>query len=333
MREQNPHLAPLSLGGLLLPSRIVAASVSPGGADDGGLVQPGALPGYARAAAGVGLVIAEPAWVSPQGAGTLRGAGIGRDGHVAAWSAVTDAVHGAGARIALPLWHAGRRAHPRVQPHGGWPVAPSAVAAPGEVETRDGLRPHAEPRALEATELPAVVGAFAAGAERALRAGFDTVEIHAADDGLVDQFLRPDSNRRDDGYGIGHAGRSRLLLEIVAAVAARVGADRLGVRIGAAQETVAALLAGQGLAWLHVVPAGDGAPPTLRRVFDGPIILGGGWPAGTASTIMANGMADAVALAPPSRADASARRALDEIPSHFLEHLGDGPSRVAPFLA
>ncbi len=333
MRDRIHLLSPLVLGALPLPNRIIAAFPVAGGADDGGTPQPRILPDYARAAAGASLVIAEPAWVAPQGMGAVRSPGIARDAHVAAWSAVTDAVHGAGGRIALPLWHAGRRAHPRVQPHRGWPVGPSAVAAPGEAETPDGLRPHPEPRALEASELPSLVEAFAMAADRAGRAGFDAVEIHAAGDGLIEQFLRSDSNRRADAYGVSQAGGARLLLEVVAAVAARIGADRVGVRLAASDTPVAALLAGRGLAWLHA-DVGEGARvPVLRSAFDGPIILGGDWSTAAASGAIADGAADAVALAPTSGLVNLPPHTTQAGPTLFLGGLcvaGRGFHRLAP---
>ena len=330
MPEPIHLLSPLRMAGLTLRNRIVAASVSVGGADDGGAAEPRSLPHYARAAGASGLVIAEPAWVTPQGSGTLRSPGMARDAHVAAWTAVTDAAHGAGGRIALPLWHAGRRAHPRVQPHGGWPVGPSAIAAPGDAATADGPRSHPVPRALETAEIPTIVEAFATAADRALRAGFDAVEIHAADDGLIEQFLRPDSNHRQDAYGGDEAGRSRLLVEIVDELAVRIGAGRLGLRLDVEQIGAAMLFAGRGLAWLHVVPAADDVPTALRHAFDGPIILGGAWPTETASVIMTSGVADAVVLDPTSRVEASPLHTLHAGPAHLRLQFGDGPGRFAP---
>lgn len=265
----------------------ILALAGQGSADDGGTLQPRVLPDYARAAS-TDLVLAEPAWISPQGTGALRAPGIARESHIAAWSAVADAVHAAGGRIALPLWHAGRLSHPRVQPHGGWPVAPSALAAPGEIVTPEGARPYPTPRELDATELTALAASYAAAAVAARRAGLDAVEILATEGGLIAQFLEAATNRRGDGYGSGPDGRARLLIEIVESVAQAVGADRTGVRIPT-DAVLARRLAGRGLAWLHL--AGAIAPPC--RVFNGSIILGHSIGTEAAARAMAKGAADA----------------------------------------
>lgn len=270
------------------PGRRILALTGQGTADDGGTLRPRILPEYARAAV-AGLVLAEPAWISPQGAGGLRAPGIARESHITAWSAVADAVHGAGGRVALPLWHAGRLSHPRVQPHGGWPVAPSALAAPGEIVTPEGARPYPTPRALDATELPALVAAYAAAAVVARRAGFDAVEVHAADGGLIEQFLDAATNLRDDAHGGGPDGRARLLIEIVDAVADAIGAARTGVRISD-DAVLAGRLAGRGVGWLHLV----GAVAPHRRVFDRAVILGHPIEAEAAARAIAMGAADAL---------------------------------------
>ncbi len=157
--------------------------------------------------------------------------GIHSAEQVEGWRQVTEAVHRAGGRIFLQLWHVGRISHPDLQPGGALPVAPSAVRPEGEALTYDGPKPFVTPRALETTELPEIVAQFAAGASNARSAGFDGVEIHAANGYLLDQFLRDGTNQRDDAYGGAIDNRIRLLREIVAAVKQSWDPSRIGVRI------------------------------------------------------------------------------------------------------
>jgi N-ethylmaleimide reductase len=193
--------------------------------------------------------------------------GIYSEAQIAGWQGVTQAVHAAGGHIFQQLWHVGRISHPELQPGGAVPVAPSAIRPAGEAVTLTGMHPFVTPRALEQDEIQATVAQYATAARNALQAGFDGVEVHAANGYLIDQFLRDGSNRRTDGYGGSLENRSRFLHEVLQAVCEAVGADRVGVRISPenafndmrdsqAQETslyVAELLSGSGLAYLHVV--------------------------------------------------------------------------------
>jgi N-ethylmaleimide reductase len=176
-------------------------------------------------------------------------------------------VHGAGGHIFQQLWHVGRISHPDLQPGGAAPVAPSAIRPAGDAVTTTGLQPFVTPRALEPDEIQAIVAQYATAARNALQAGFDGVEVHAANGYLIDQFLRDGSNQRTDDYGGSLENRSRLLREVLQAVCEAVGPERVGVRISPEnsfndmrdsqpQETfeyVAGLLSGFGLAYLHVV--------------------------------------------------------------------------------
>lgn len=185
---------------------------------------------YAQRAT-AGLIIAEATQVSPQGVGYFSTPGIHSPEQVAGWRLVTDAVHERGGRIFLQLWHVGRISHPSLQPGGELPVAPSAIAAKGEAMTYSGPRPFVTPRALETHEVPDIVEQFRQGAENALAAGFDGVEIHGANGYLLDQFLRDGTNQRTDHYGGSIENRARLHLEVTEAVVSVWGADRVGMRL------------------------------------------------------------------------------------------------------
>ena len=183
-------------------------------------------------AASAGLIITEATQVCDTAQGYPNTPGIHTDAQTLAWRAVADAVHDAGGRIVTQLWHVGRISHPRFQPNGAAPVAPSAIAAKGQLYTGAGMEPFPVPRALETAEIPALVRHFADAAKRAVfDAGLDGVEIHAANGYLIDQFLRDGTNTRTDQYGGTVENRCRFLLEILEATAHAVGADRIGVRL------------------------------------------------------------------------------------------------------
>lgn len=257
---------PINLGGLVLPNRIVMAPLTRNRAGAGDVPLPIHATYYSQRAS-AGLIITEASPVSPQGVGYPGTPGIYSEAQVAGWQHVTQAVRAAGGRIFLQLWHVGRISHPDLQPGGAVPVAPSAIRPRGEAPTAAGMQPFVTPRALKADEIQTIVTQFANAARNALQAGFDGVEVHAANGYLIDQFLRDGSNRRSDDYGGTLDNRSRFLSEILQAVCAAVGAERVGVRISPenafndmhdsrAQETfehVAGLLHGFGLAYLHVV--------------------------------------------------------------------------------
>jgi N-ethylmaleimide reductase len=193
--------------------------------------------------------------------------GIHTADQVRGWRRVTEAVHQQNGRIFLQLWHVGRISHPSLQADGALPVAPSAIRPEGDAYTYDGKKPFVLPRALETDEIPGVVVQFRNGAQHALEAGFDGVEIHAANGYLIDQFLRDGTNRRTDAYGGPVENRARLLLEVVEAAGLVWGANRVGVRLSpinpfnsmydsdpqATFGYVAERLGRLGLAYLHVV--------------------------------------------------------------------------------
>jgi N-ethylmaleimide reductase len=258
--------SPINLGRLQLPNRIVMAPLTRNRAGAGDVPLP-IHATYYRQRATAGLIITEASPVSPQGVGYPGTPGIYSEAQISGWQAVTRAVHAAGGHIFLQLWHVGRISHPDLQPGGAVPVAPSAIRPAGEAITAAGLQPFVTPRALEQEEIRVIVAQYATAARHALEAGFDGVEVHAANGYLIDQFLRDSSNRRTDDYGGSPVNRSRFLREVLQAVCQAVGPDRVGVRISPENsfndmhdsqaqgtfEFVARQLSGFGLAYLHVV--------------------------------------------------------------------------------
>lgn len=225
----NPLFMPVTLGDLTLPNRIVMAPLTRNRAGPNNVPQPMNATYYAQRAS-AGLIISEATQVSPQGVGYPATPGIHSPEQVEGWRQVTEAVHRAGGRIFAQLWHVGRISHPDLQPGGGLPVAPSAIRPEGQASTYEGPKPFVTPRALDASELPQIVEQYAIGASNARRAGFDGVEIHAANGYLLDQFLRDGTNRRDDAYGGSIENRMRLLREVLAAVKRSWDPTRIGVR-------------------------------------------------------------------------------------------------------
>ena len=308
---------PFKLGPHELENRVVMAPLTRNRAGPGNVPQDLNLRYYAQRAS-AGLIISEGTQVSPQGVGYPGTPGIHDPDQVEGWRRVTEAVHGRGGRIFAQLWHVGRISHPSLQPGGALPVAPSALRPEGETFTHDGLKPFATPRALELAELPGIIAQHREAARNALEAGFDGVEIHAANGYLLDQFLRDGSNRRDDAYGGSVANRVRLLLEVTEAVAGVWGAERVGVRLSPVNgfnsirdsrpdETfghAARRLGEFGLAYLHVVEAdfAGSAPPqhfdkrALREAFGGAYIANGGYDLERARQALASGDADLVSF-------------------------------------
>src|SRR6202789_1507712 len=218
------------LGPLQLPNRIVMAPMTRNRAGAGNAPTVLNATYYAQRAS-AGLIVSEATQVSPQGLGYPGTPGIHSAEQVAGWKPVTEAVHDAGGRILLQLWHVGRISHPSLQPDGALPVAPSAVAPEGKAWTLDGMQPYVAPRALETHEIAGVVEDFRRGAAHANQAGFDGVELHGANGYLVDQFLRDKTNRRTDRYGGSAQNRARFLVEATEALIGEWGADRVGVRL------------------------------------------------------------------------------------------------------
>jgi N-ethylmaleimide reductase len=318
----GPLFAPLRLGALTLPNRVVMAPMTRSRAAGDGT--PGLLaPTYYAQRASAGLIISEAAHIDPHGVGYPNTPGIHNERHVAGWRNVIRAVHGEGGRIFLQLWHVGRISHPSVQPDGGAPIAPSPMAAEGELFTASGMRPFVTPRALGIQEIPGVVEQFARAAQLARDAGCDGVDIHAANGYLIDQFLRSGSNCRSDAYGGSVANRARFLLEVVEAVTGVWGPERVGVRLSPLSpynsmsdsdpmETftyVGRALHRLGIGYLHIAEPGPGHPMStpagcqllaaLRSAFSACFVVDGGRDRVSAEAALAAANADLVALATP----------------------------------
>lgn len=321
MSTTHPRLfTPATVGHLSLPQRFVMAPMTRNRSLPSLAPGPHAALYYAQRAS-AGLIITEATHVSDSAAGYVFTPGIHTEEQIAGWRAVTDAVHAAGGALVLQLWHTGRISHPVMRPDGSAPVSASAQAAEGEVITYEGPKPFPVPRALEVHEIAAMVEDFAQAARNAIAAGFDGIEIHAANGYLIDQFLRDGSNHRTDGYGGPIAHRTRFLLEVVDATAAAIGAHRVGVRISPSSpfntmsdsdpagltRHVAGQLAARGVMYLHVVefPGGEdvAAPRPLtsvaREVFPGALIANAGYTADAAERVLARGDADLVAFGVP----------------------------------
>jgi N-ethylmaleimide reductase len=311
-------LSPYKLGELELPNRIVMAPLTRQRAGEGNVPHELNAEYYVQRAT-AGLIIAEATQVSPQGQGYPHTPGIHSAEQVAGWRLVTDAVHQHGGRIYLQLWHVGRISHPDFQPDGALPVAPSAIAPKGETKTFEGMKPFVTPRALETWEIPEIVKQYRKGAENALEAGFDGVEIHAANGYLIDQFLRDGTNQRTDKYGGSIENRARLLVEVTEAVTGVWGADKVGVRLSPSGtmndirdsnpwETfgyAAEVLNKFGLAYLHIFEAieadirhGATVVPTshLKERFQGTLIVNGAYDKNRGNAVLATGAADLVAF-------------------------------------
>ena len=319
-QEPNALFSPYRLGDLELSNRLVMSPMTRSRAVEGNVPNPLAPTYYAQRAS-AGLILTEATQVSPQGVGYIRTPGIHSAEQVRGWRAITDAVHRAGSKIFAQLWHVGRVSHPDF--HGGaLPVAPSALPVEGEAFTTQGRTKLVTPRALEIDELPGIVATFRAGAENAKAAGFDGVELHGANGYLLDQFLRDGSNRRTDAYGGSIENRARFPLEVVDAVTAVWGPQRVGYKVAPyfsgysmsdshPLETfsfIASELSKRGLLYLHVTeavndpakPAGSGrATPILRGKFKGALIANGGYDVRTAQAAIARGEADLVAFGVP----------------------------------
>ncbi|HLZ66482.1 MAG TPA: alkene reductase [Aliidongia sp.] len=305
---------PFELGPITLGNRMLMAPLTRNRAGAGDV--PHALNAeYYAQRAGAGLIVTEGSQISPQGKGYPGTPGIHSAEQVAGWRLVTDAVHKKGSRIFLQLWHVGRISHPSLLPDGQLPVAPSALKPEGNAMVAEGWVPFVEPRALALDEIPGIVAAYRQAAINAKEAGFDGVEVHAANGYLLDQFLRDGTNRREDAYGGPVENRARLLLEVVSVVSAVFGAGRVGVRLSpinpfndirdsdpqATFDYVATQLGSRGLAYLHVFQAGT-APfdwQRLRKAFGGTFVVNGGYDRAKAEAVLEIGAADLVAFGVP----------------------------------
>jgi N-ethylmaleimide reductase len=312
--------SPVHLGSLALPNRIVMAPMTRNRAGPSDAPTTLNATYYAQRAS-AGLVVAEASQVSPQGLGYPHTPGIYSAKQIAGWKLVTNAVHAAGGRTFLQLWHVGRISHPSLQPDGALPVAPSAIAPAGQAWTLDGMRPYVTPRALETAEIPGIIAQYRQGAANAKAAGFDGVEVHAAHGYLLDQFLRDKTNHRTDKYGGSAENRARLVVEVMEAVAEVWGSDRAGVHLSPtnlafndisdsnpAQTfcTAVGALDRLGLAYLHLVEPGPADPvgpdPRLDAAFFRPLwrntlVVNKAYDLDRANAVLSSGAADLVSFA------------------------------------
>ncbi|MEO7497733.1 MAG: alkene reductase [Massilia sp.] len=302
---------PLTIGDLQLPNRVIMAPLTRARAVGEGRVPNALMAEYYAQRAGAGLILSEATAVTPQGVGYADTPGIWSDEQVEGWRQVTAAVHQAGGRIFLQLWHVGRISDP-VFLNGEAPVAPSAIAAKGHVSLLRPLRDYPLPRALETDEIAGVVAAFRKGAENAKLAGFDGVEIHGANGYLLDQFLQDGSNQRTDQYGGPVENRARLMLEITDACIAVWGAGRVGMHLAprgdghdmgdsdprATFTYVARQLRERGIAFIcaREAVADDSLGPLLKQEFGGVYFANEKMTRESADALLAAGHADAVAF-------------------------------------
>ena len=328
-RKTNPMtdlFSPYTLGPTILQNRMVMAPLTRSRADDGDVPSDLAVTYYTQRAT-AGLIISEATQISAQGKGYPKTPGIFTDAQIAGWKKVTDAVHGAGGHIFLQLWHVGRISHPTTQANGELPVGPSAVKPAGKIFTNSGEEQEfVTPRALETSELPGIVQQYADAAQNAKAAGFDGVEVHAANGYLLDQFLRDSTNQRTDEYGGSVENRARLPLETVAAVVKVWGAGRVGVRVSPYSgfndihdsdpvhtfTYFAQKLREMGVVYLHViepvksdhpmaVPESKTNPvaPILREAFGGTLMINGGYNKETGTAAIESGYADLICYGVP----------------------------------
>ena len=278
---------------------------------------------YYKQRAGAGLIVTEGTSPSPHGLGYPRIPGIFSAEQVAGWKMVSEAVHGAGAKIFVQLMHCGRIGHELNLPKGAKVMAPSAIAAAGEIYTdAEGMKPHPVPHAMTAEEVASTVQEFAQAAKNAVAAGCDGVEIHGANGYLVEQFIRPTSNQRTDSYGGSIENRARFVMEVAEACIAAIGKEKVGIRLSPygvfndmpsydGQDADYAYLAdklnGLGLVYVHLVDhTAMGAPAvpasikeTFRKHFKGTLILSGGYDAAHAEADLAAGKCDLIAVGRP----------------------------------
>ena len=310
--------SPARFGAIDLANRVVMSSLTRNRAGAGNVPTP-LMAEYYRQRASAGLILTEATPICAEGHGYPRTPGIHTPEQIAGWKQVTEAVHGAGGKIALQLWHVGRISHPDLQPGGALPVAPSAIRPAGQVFTGQGMRDYVTPRELRTDEIPALVETYARAARNAIEAGFDGVEIHGGNGYLLDQFLRSSTNRRTDAYGGSKENRARLLLEVMEAVCKAIGNDRVGVRLSPVtpfndihddypQDTfdyVVSQLNPLGLAFLDVLQGTGGAPQEqwipfdydrLHALYTGNLIRNNGYDFETAQQAVTSGAADAIAF-------------------------------------
>ena len=314
----DPLFQPIRYGAIEAPNRIVMAPLTRTRANAEDAPHELQQTYYVQRAT-AGLIISEATHISPQGKGYAGAPGIYSQAQIDGWRGVTNAVHAAGGRMMLQLWHVGRLSHPSLQPNGQLPVAPSAVGLEGHAFTYDGPQDFVVPRALALSEIPGIVEDYRRAAINAKAAGFDGVEVHSANAYLLDQFLRDGTNHRTDAYGGSVENRTRLTLEVTDAVIGVWGGDRVGIRLspsltiqGMSDSNPAPLfgylaeqLGKRGMAYLHCVepsnPRGDPFdrivdPQIVRKAFGGNYIANGSYTGDRARAALASGEIDAASF-------------------------------------
>ncbi|MEO5865996.1 MAG: alkene reductase [Sphingomonas sp.] len=309
---------PIQLGAIRAPNRILMAPLTRGRSTREH-VPTAIMADYYAQRASAGLIITEATGISRQGLGWPYAPGLWSDEQVAAWKPVVAAVHGGGGRIVAQLWHMGRQVHRSVT--GEQPVSSSATRTEGKAHTYDGRQPFEPARPLDLDEIPGLLDTYARATENALAAGFDGVQIHAANGYLIDQFLRDGANHRSDAYGGSSENRTRLLREVAERVVSVAGADRTAVRLSPNGESqgvddsnpesvfvpAAKLLADIGIAFLELrEPGPDGTfgrtdvprlSPRIREVFTNPLVLNSDYfTADAAQAKIESGVADAISF-------------------------------------
>ena len=310
-----------SLGPLVLQNRLVMAPMTRNRAT--GNVPNGLMTQYYAQRASAGLIISEGTSPSPNGLGYPRIPGAFSPAQVAGWKRIAEAVHAQGAKLFMQLMHCGRIAHPLNLPAGARVLGPSAVAAAGEMYTdAEGMKPNAMPQAMTETDIKTAIAEYAQAANNAVAAGCDGVELHGANGYLLEQFIRPNSNLREDAYGGSIERRARFVLEVADATIKAIGKDRVGIRLSpfgvfndmplypameADYSYLARELNARGLAYIHLVdhaPMGapqvpDSVKAMFRIMFKGALILSGGYDSARAESDLAAGKCDLIAVGRP----------------------------------
>lgn len=309
---------PIQLGAIEAPNRMLMAPLTRGRSSREHVPSEMMAVYYAQRAS-AGLILTEATGISQQGLGFPYAPGLWSEAQTEAWKPVTEAVHAAGGRIFAQLWHMGRIVHPSFN-NGALPVSSSATTAPGQTYSYDGKQPYVEARPLRIDEIPALLDDYVRATRNAKTAGFDGVQVHAANGYLIDQFLRDGTNFRDDDYGGSPENRIRLLREVTQVVADEIGADRTAVRLspnGNSQGVIdsdpesvfvpaAAALSRIGIAFLELrEPGPDGSfgradqpklSPVIRPIFKGPLVVNSDYRADDAQAVLDSGVADAVSF-------------------------------------
>ncbi|MHC9237805.1 alkene reductase [Pseudooceanicola sp. 502str34] len=318
----EPLFTPFTAGAIEMSNRVVMAPLTRNRADDETGEVLDMHVAYYRQRAGAGLIITEATNISWEARGYIQTPGIFTREQAMSWRKVTDAVHEAGGKIVVQLWHVGRISHTSLQPGGAKPVAPSAIGAQSKTFVKEGFVETSEPRALELDEIPRLIEEYRNATRMARLAGFDGVEVHGANGYLLDQFLKTGANHREDAYGGPIENRARLLLEVLEAVSEEWPGGHVGLRLSpfspangisdaepqADFEYVVKALNRFGLAYLHMVEGATGGPrelaegesiEALRKLFDGPYMANNGYDRQMALDAVAGGKADLVAFGRP----------------------------------